>query len=240
MGFAAGLRAGNSVVSDWVDSYRDAKEEKISGGLREAMNEAQQDRMVKDEEGNMLEQAGMDILNSSPAEITTTVMNQFKASGGTVDESTWNLVNGIVGEATGLVGRYKKSQQDREIAGAREDNIRNTIFNRDRRAESQIAKNERWTPPHGRGNVSVTDAYGGEDYSTSSSTLKSDRAWVSLEDSARLNEAGVKEPLTKKEYNLFKTRKKKAAAKRAATASSGKTKEKTTESKSKSYSGVFR
>ena len=113
----------------------------------------------------MLEQAGMDILNSSPAEITATVMNQFKASGGTVDESTWNLVNGIVGEATGLVGKYRKSQQDREIAGAREDNIRNTIFNRDRRAESQIAKNERWTPSHGRGNVSVTDAYKGKDYS---------------------------------------------------------------------------
>ena len=162
MGFAAGLRAGNSVAGDWVDTYKQAKEEKITGGLREAMNAAQQDRMIKDEEGNMIEQAGMDILNSSPAEITTTVMNQFKANGGTVDDSTWNLVNGIVGEAAGLVGKYRKSQQDREVAGAREDNIRNTIFNRNRRAVSQIAKNERGTSSYGH---SVTDAYRGKDYS---------------------------------------------------------------------------
>ena len=40
MGFAAGLRAGNSVAGSWVDNYKRAKEEKISGGLREAMNEA--------------------------------------------------------------------------------------------------------------------------------------------------------------------------------------------------------
>ena len=91
MGFAAGFRAGNSIVGDWVDTYKQGKEEQITNKLFKAGMELQQEGEQVDAEGNKIAREALDFANMSGDQITNSMLEYIAANGGKVDDQTYRI-----------------------------------------------------------------------------------------------------------------------------------------------------
>ncbi len=151
MSFSSGLRAGASVGRQWVTDYKQNKQDEIENQLFKAGMELQQDRMVTDAEGEQMQAEAMQFASMTGDEITNSMLAQVTASGGKIDDQTYKIAYGV-----GSLFKEKKNQYEMHEAKLatqemREQNLRNTVFNRNARNARNVEKhtaqkNGTWNP----------------------------------------------------------------------------------------------